>query len=572
MSRALVAGTDQVQLPADSTGKRAGFVKSAIGAAGSEIYLPVSCLTDDAGNTIDGANSRLLGTERGLVVRAILDQDDADAATATTTLDVTSLSNVTAAIDLQGRSAVVAQIGAGSGNLFAGNARIGAQVSTNGSDWTSVFVRSVSAPAGGSSTPEQTPDTSAGVTGLFLISGVSGARWLRFNTARAGTGTQTISVSMARANGSVIAHQGYGTSTGAWTVNPSPTSSGSFSSLSMSFANTTTSITAAGYSDLATGGLNIAGTWTGTVVLEAQYAGSSSWVTVPLRNVATGALQTSITANGDFLFDLVGLASVTFSLRLRVSVAGTGTVTGNWAPTRAVSALLIASMIAQQTLTADVSDRATREVGRTRLWDGTDEATVIARDASPAPTDKGLAVVPLVKHEPGYQVVTTEITSATTTGIKELLTLWHPNTLLKDAFILEIGINFRIVQTAGTFGFELQFISAENATPGGTTLTPQPFNRGDAASGLTVRQVVTGAPTVTGSIFQRATFPLPAAASPMVTFDGFIVFSCEDRVNYSDAIQLRNGQSEGLRISQDIAAALTTAPIFTAYAKYVERS
>lgn len=71
MTRLLVGGTDQVQLPADSTGKRAGFVKTAIGGAGTEIYVPASVLTDDAGNTLDSANSTLAiaGTERGLVVR-----------------------------------------------------------------------------------------------------------------------------------------------------------------------------------------------------------------------------------------------------------------------------------------------------------------------------------------------------------------------------------------------------------------------------------------------------------------------------------------------------------------------
>lgn len=72
MTRILVQGTDQVQLPPDSTGRRAGFVKTAIGAAGSELYLPTSVLVDDAGNTLDAAIASLAatGTERGLVVRA----------------------------------------------------------------------------------------------------------------------------------------------------------------------------------------------------------------------------------------------------------------------------------------------------------------------------------------------------------------------------------------------------------------------------------------------------------------------------------------------------------------------
>lgn len=225
------------------------------------------------------------------------------------------------------------------------------------------------------------------------------------------------------------------------------------------------------------------------------------------------------------------------------------------------------------TNTPDVTDRATRETGRVRLWDGTDEATIIPRDSASTSTDKGLAVVKLSQHAPGYQTVTTEITSATTTGVKENLTLWHPAASLHNVYIVEIGANLRVVQTVGSFAWEVQYINAENATPGGTTLTGQPLNRGDAASDLIVRQVPTGAPTTTGQVFQRASFPLPAAATPYTGGpEGFIVFRAEDRDNFTDAIQLRSGQAEGLRITQNILAAITTAPVFTLYVKYVERA
>lgn len=211
------------------------------------------------------------------------------------------------------------------------------------------------------------------------------------------------------------------------------------------------------------------------------------------------------------------------------------------------------------------------DVVTTNISDGTDVATVIPRGSSPTSSDKGLAVMPLYSGRPGYQVVSSEITSATATGVKENLTLWHPNTLAKDVFILEIGVNVRVVQTAGTFAWEMQYISAENGTPGGTTLTAQPLNLGSAASGLTIRQVPTGAPTTTGQIFQRASFPLPAAATP---FDGpanmgTILYRAHEP---DDALQLRASQNEGLRITQNIIATLTTAPIFTVYVRYIERA
>lgn len=209
---------------------------------------------------------------------------------------------------------------------------------------------------------------------------------------------------------------------------------------------------------------------------------------------------------------------------------------------------------------------------RSKISDGINTASVIARDSATATTDRGVGVVILSTHQPFYQAVTTEITSATTTGTKENLTLWHPNTVTKDVFIVEIGVNVRVVQTAGTFAWEMQYISAENATPGGTTITAQPLKMSDAASGLVIRQVATGAPTVTGQMIQRAGFPLPAAGTPFVQPDAFLLFTATDRQGFSDALILRNGQSEGLRITQNIIAALTTAPVFTVYVKYVERA
>lgn len=208
-----------------------------------------------------------------------------------------------------------------------------------------------------------------------------------------------------------------------------------------------------------------------------------------------------------------------------------------------------------------------------RIGDGTDEATVLPRGTAPTAADKGLCVVALSVARPSYQLCTTEITSATATGVKENLTLWHPSSLAKDVFIVEIGVNIRIMQTAGTFGWELQFISAENGTPGGTPLTPQPLDQSIGASGLTVRLVPTGAPTVAGQIFQRASFPLPAAASPlMASYDGVVLFRAKDLVDYSDAIRLKNAVAEGLRITQNIIATLTVAPVFTIYVRYIERA
>lgn len=218
----------------------------------------------------------------------------------------------------------------------------------------------------------------------------------------------------------------------------------------------------------------------------------------------------------------------------------------------------------------DVTDRAGREAGRVRVWDGTDEATVLSRGTVPSSADKGLCVVSLNQPRPSYQAVTTEITSGTAVAVARSLSIWHPAALAKDVYILEIGANVGVQHTAGRFAFELTFISAESAT--GTAVTAQQLDRSQPASGLSIRQAVT-AETATGAIFQRAVQGPSAAATPQGTnYDGVVIYRAKDLDDYSDAILLRNGQAEGLLVRQNILATLTTAPIFSVYARWVERA
>lgn len=219
----------------------------------------------------------------------------------------------------------------------------------------------------------------------------------------------------------------------------------------------------------------------------------------------------------------------------------------------------------------DVTDRAAREAGRVRLWDGTDEATILPRGTVPTAADKGVCVVPLNVSRPAYQVVTAEITLATTVGVKECLNLWHPSSLTKDVFILEIGVNLGVPFTVGRMAYEISFTSAIGT--GGATVTPQQLNRADPASGLEARVVKTGGGTLAGAIFQRATQAPASAANPNSTnYDGIVVYRAKDLDDYSDAILLRNGVAEGLNVQANVLTALTGAPIITVYARYVERA
>jgi len=207
--------------------------------------------------------------------------------------------------------------------------------------------------------------------------------------------------------------------------------------------------------------------------------------------------------------------------------------------------------------------------------DGTDNvAALIQRGALPGPNDFGMAVVPLNSPRPAYQAVTANLTSPTAVGVTRPLTIWHPATLAKDVFIIELGGNYQFYgHTAGRFDYELQFMSAENGSPGGTSVPAQPLNRALPASGLTLRSTP-AAPTLTGNAFQRVGQGTPTTTFPMdAASDGVILYRAKDLDDYSDAIMLRNAQAEGLAITQNILVALTgTAPIFNMYARWVERT
>lgn len=257
-----------------------------------------------------------------------------------------------------------------------------------------------------------------------------------------------------------------------------------------------------------------------------------------------------------------------------VSAAGAAKVDGS-AVTQPVSGTFwqATQPVSMATQAPDVTDRATREVGRVRLWDGTDEATVIPRGSVPASTDKGLAVVPLNVSRPAYQVVSGQLTSPTAVAVTQVMALWHPSSLAKDVYVIEIGVNYQSAAWAtGRFDWRLTFISAD-ATTGGTTATPQPLDQSLPASGMLVSFQRTAGATAAGQVFQRAAQPAPAAATPYITsYDGVVIYRAKDLDDYSDAIRLRSGVAEGVLVQQDIAVTVATAPIFNIYARWIERA
>jgi len=175
-----------------------------------------------------------------------------------------------------------------------------------------------------------------------------------------------------------------------------------------------------------------------------------------------------------------------------------------------------------------------------------------------------VSAVPAPGRVATYVVAFTQGTGVTTaSGTQYFFTLFHPSTLRRDVQVVRIELSVKTVAAGGSAStsdadiLELLFISAENATPGGTTLTPQPTNRARAASGVACRKKPTGAPTTTGSAFWRNDLTtLTAGPQPVPVYN-------YDRTAGEEPIVLRASQAEGICARQvNGSVALTTAPVF----------
>jgi hypothetical protein len=70
-------------------------------------------------------------------------------------------------------------------------------------------------------------------------------------------------------------------------------------------------------------GVQIEGTWTGTITFQAKQTGSAGWVSILAKNVTTGTSAATTTANGLFQIDCTGIDM----FRLSGAGGGTGTAT-----------------------------------------------------------------------------------------------------------------------------------------------------------------------------------------------------------------------------------------------------
>lgn len=155
-----------------------------------------------------------------------------------------------------------------------------------------------------------------------------------------------------------------------------------------------------------------------------------------------------------------------------------------------------------------------------------------------------------------YSCTTGPITGATAVGTKVLAYLWHPSAVTLAYALMAVNVNM-IAGAGGAQRIELRRITAENATPGGTTGSILPHSTASAASGGTVRIAPTGAPTITTGAFGSAN--VPTSTSGNAAFPPYLSGQMlEDAQTYLS----RGGVAEGFVITQEVTATITTAPTF----------
>lgn len=174
-----------------------------------------------------------------------------------------------------------------------------------------------------------------------------------------------------------------------------------------------------------------------------------------------------------------------------------------------------------------------------------------------------LYAVQAVPYSNIYSFSTGELTLATATGTKEMLTVFHTSSDANNIQLLELRWHpTGTAITAGRAIWEYQYITAENGTPGGTSITPQPMHRGNTfPANINIRQGVTGAPTTTGQVFgRRSAINMPVAANQVILAQ----LDSESGARIWDAAKqgacfLRGGTAEGVRVTLNILATLTGA-------------
>lgn len=301
-----------------------------------------------------------------------------------------------------------------------------------------------------------------------------------------------------------------------------------------------------------------------------------SAASLPLPSGAsTSALQTTgntSLSSIDTKTPALGQALAAASVPVVLTAAQLSTLTplssvsvSNFPATQPISAasLPLPTGAATETTLSAVSGKLPATLGQKAMANSL--AVVIASDQSSIPVTGTFTAESGLGGLETYVCNTGPITGATATGTKSLAYLWHPSSVTKKYKIASIIVD-QIAGNgpSGSQRIEMNRITAENGTPGGSTGTIVSKEPGATASGATVRIAATGAPTrASGTLFGVGFDPKSSGqVLPMGSTE-------QERIEIKPWTVLAS-TAFGYELTQVVTSTLSSAPIFNITVEWTE--
>ncbi len=208
----------------------------------------------------------------------------------------------------------------------------------------------------------------------------------------------------------------------------------------------------------------------------------------------------------------------------------------------------------------DPVDRDARVLGRTKVWDGTNFL----------PTMDSVARAGFHRMLLGNKSTyasssngTLSLGTLTAGAVNSLCYLFHPSANTKRFQMTQLVVSV-FGGSAGDYELRLGRITAENATPGGTSQTIIPKDQADAASTGVFRTGATGAPT-------RDTSRTRDFANAVGTnlFNQPLIEQGSDVVEGKPHV-MRASVAEGWELTCAVGTAITTSPKFALFCEWTE--
>lgn len=304
------------------------------------------------------------------------------------------------------------------------------------------------------------------------------------------------------------------------------------------------------------------GTWVGTLQSEVSTDGGTTWNITGIHLTGTALSAGSFTSN---FYGHLNVAGVT-NYRIRATAFASGTATIKVVESSNLGSVYIANALKivdsttsnQASVSAANALKVENALGNISLASIDTKTPALGQAAQTASSP-----VVIASGKATYICNTGAITGATATGVKSLAYIWHASTTTKRYQIVRIIIN-QIAGLGGAHRFELNKITAQNGTPGGTSGTSNPVDGDDAATVASIVIAPTGAPTRLSGLFFGSDVPVQSNGTAMLKPSTHV--EALDGKPYV----MRASVNEGWEVTQNVTTTITTAPVFNITFEWTE--